>query len=921
MDGFNVHLAETRAVLAPWPPAGAGVPGRYISYHRGVHSALNISDSHVVWTCGHYEARVSGLLAERICALPEASLHRVVDLQCDHDRLGGASPLTSLTSAFIIKPEWADMIFAGKKIWEIRGETTKKRGSVGIILKGASSICGEVNITDSFPVGSWNGQEWTPCGREEDFIWAQQNMSKHCIEDPGMLSYKTAYAWVLDSPVRYKVPVPFNRPRGPQQWVRVQERTASAQSRMPKVDMAQPSITGAAQGRIGTSGGGRVSSDIELPERARQWLQQDCELRRARGDGACGIHASFGHRLEGGALVCDHARRLAADVLRDALHDSQDLAVPVRASLWNELALPGARAALAQDWSLVSAESRLFWQIFSQNYPDRSEEAQACAMREAELKCQGQLRHSQLQMACRAFFCHVSKATLLAFCASIGYLEQEGRELCYEIRGGRPVAKGSGQALPAGSPETKIDAICCPDPCFDALRVAVLTGRSLDAVLRSLQHLDMEPEMCKNLQEAVDIFQSATACQHVEPADFYQFGVEAYLAAVQCSEYYFSVDEVRLICHQRGLNMLITREVAPGNFAVSAVVQAHEQTDFRAIVLRSADASGPIRSHFDQLSLHESQPSAPPQTHTERCVLVSAASGAGGEASTSGTSVPMSCALEGSTAFENAVEDLLQAFERGEDVLRVLASLPPHSPEVAGCSFDELQHMLQQLVRAYETDRLSSEEAVCLQYPLWRCHFYPVAVLFEAWSRSTGLPALFYHDAFSSLLTSLLHKDIGADLAGFRTRSRYWSCGTAQPGGGKTPALEPMLQMLQASMKKLSHFAPGSEVDAFHVVEPMTHAAAIAKLRDTDGYGVIAAGEGGPILCPAWPSSGTWTQHTHINLQRLLNSAQGGGVTWETVFDRKDRKAAQVAGSKTAQCSSTNVTITLFQQLSVFRNW
>ena len=53
----------------------------------------------------------------------------------------------------------------------------------------------------------------------------------------------------------------------------------------------------------------------------------------------------------------------------------------------------------------------------------------------------------------------------------------------------------------------------------------------------------------------------------------------------------------------------------------------------------------------------------------------------------------------------------------------------------------------------------------------------------------------------------------------------------------------------------------------------MTHAAAVAKFRDTDGYGIIAAGEGGPMLCPAWPSNGTWTQNTHINLQQLLNAA------------------------------------------------
>ncbi|CAE6960638.1 RPL15 [Symbiodinium sp. CCMP2592] len=917
VDAFNFHLAQTRAVLASWPAAQSSVWGRYIMCHRGIHSAFNIFESLVVWTCGHYEARLSCALMERICSLPETTLHRVVDLRHDQDRLGGASP-SSLSSAFIIKSKWAEMIFSGQKTWEIRGETTKKRGPVGIIVTGTSSISGQVSITDSFPVGSWNGHEWLRCGREEHFLWAEHNMPKHCIEDQAALSYKTAYAWVLECPVRYTVPVLFNRPRGPQQWVRVQGDMLPPGPQIPQTDVAKPLTV--------LTGGGRVSSDIALPQRAQQWLQQDCQLQRARGDGACGIHATFGDRVEGGVLVCDHARRLAADALRDALNDSQDLAVPVRSSLWTELALPAAKAEVAQDWSLASAESRHFWQVFAQNYPDQAEEAQACARREEQVKSEGRARHGQLEMACRAFFCNVSKPTLHAFCASIGYLEEEGQERCYEMRAGRPVAKGSDQELPAGSPETKIDAICSPEPCFDALRVAVLTGRSLEAVTSSLQRCDKETELCSKLLEAVEIFQSAEAPQHIEPSDFYQFGVEAYLAAVQCGEYFFSVDEIQLICHQRGLNILITREVAPGSFVVEAVVEALVHTDFQAIVLRGADASGPVRSHFDRLCLSPTDSrqfggSAPSQQET--CAQATAAIGAKGAASMSreSTLTANSRIDEGSRSFESAVENLLEAFEKGEDVLPVLAALRAQSPEVASCSFEEIQCTLPQLLRAYETDRLSSEEAVRLQYPLWRCQFYPMAVLFEAWSRTTGLPSVFYHDAFSSLLTSILHKDIGVDLAGFRSRSRYWSCGTAQPGGGKTPALEPMLQMLQAAMAKLPHFAPGSEADAFHVVEPMTHAAAIAKLKDTDGYGVIAAGEGGPILCPAWPSSGTWTQNTHINLQRLLNSAQGGGVTWETVFDRKDRKTAQVAASKTSQCGSTNVTIALFQQLSVFRNW
>ena len=44
-----------------------------------------------------------------------------------------------------------------------------------------------------------------------------------------------------------------------------------------------------------------------------------------------------------------------------------------------------------------------------------------------------------------------------------------------------------------------------------------------------------------------------------------------------------------------------------------------------------------------------------------------------------------------------------------------------------------------------------------------------------------------------------------------------------------------MLPLLQASVNKLPHFAPGRQANAFHVVEPMTRAAAIAKPKTLMG--------------------------------------------------------------------------------------
>lgn len=236
----------------------------------------------------------------------------------------------------------------------------------------------------------------------------------------------------------------------------------------------------------------------------------------------------------------------------------------------------------------------------------------------------------------------------------------------------------------------------------------------------------------------------------------------------------------------------------------------------------------------------------------------------------------------------------------------------------------EMREQLCRLVAAYEFDALTAEGAVKLQYPLWRSTFFPLAVLMEAWSRTTGMPTVFYLDAFLAVCTGLLHKDISVDLAGWKCRSRYWAVGTAQPGSGKSPALDAIVDCLGRVLSQHSDLAPGHRWDKFHIFEAMTHCAAVDKLKLTDGYGTIVAGEGGPLLCPSWPVSSTWNQTTHLNLARFLDSAHGGAVPWETVFDRKSKREAAEGELRADACNPlerTNVTIVLLQQQSVYQQW
>ena len=161
-------------------------------------------------------------------------------------------------------------------------------------------------------------------------------------------------------------------------------------------------------------------------------------------------------------------------------------------------------------------------------------------------------------------------------------------------------------------------------------------------------------------------------------------------------------------------------------------------------------------------------------------------------------------------------------------------------------------------------------------------------------------------------------------MGGFESRARYWVAGTAQPGTGKSPALEPFKKALLDVLREHADLAPGVPYDNFHVQPPSTHAAAVNRLQCTDGYQVIASGEGGPLLCPTWATQGTWNQGTHVNLQRYLDTAYGSAVPWDTMIERRAARATKAAAPTHAEdnfIETTNVTIIVLQQVSVFTQW
>ena len=274
--------------------------------------------------------------------------------------------------------------------------------------------------------------------------------------------------------------------------------------------------------------------------------------------------------------------------------------------------------------------------------------------------------------------------------------------------------------------------------------------------------------------------------------------------------------------------------------------------------------------------------------------------------------------------FTDDVEAVLDLFKRGGDCVSFLQRLPPYLESPCMCDNANTVQMLEHAARILEWAPTRAEDLVKQQTQLWKCGPYPLIVMFEAYSRATGIPTVFYWDSFLAFFSSLIHRDVAVHIGGFDMRARYWVAGTAQPGTGKSPALDPFRKVLVEVLRTHADLAPGTSTDNFHVQQASTHAAAVHRLRCTEGYQVICSGEGGPMLCPTWATNSTWNQGTHINLQRYLDTAYGNAVSWDTMVERRANRLEKGMPPGVAEdqfIETTNVTVVILQQLSVFSMW
>lgn len=99
-------------------------------------------------------------------------------------------------------------ILSGRKTWEIRGSSTKIRGTIALIQSGSGQIVGRCKLVDV--VGPLTLKE-------------MRSTKKHGIAKAELtgLYYKKTFAWVLKDARRLRRPIPYRHHLGAVIWVKL----------------------------------------------------------------------------------------------------------------------------------------------------------------------------------------------------------------------------------------------------------------------------------------------------------------------------------------------------------------------------------------------------------------------------------------------------------------------------------------------------------------------------------------------------------------------------------------------------------------------------------------------------------------------------------------------------------------------------
>ena len=377
-----------------------------------------------------------------------------------------------------------------------------------------------------------------------------------------------------------------------------------------------------------------------------------------RGDGACGLHAVFG-RPKDGILRCELGiRRFVADHFGRYIHEVQggirlgsSHYEKVRSTWWSELCLPSAQeechmagsTSCASSSSSVNAgaivepeaEARCFWESLSSDGK--------------QLACSHLVEAAKVEISAvddRASFASVARrccdeglerhffrplAIISGFLpadVSIDYLELADAErlqyldeypsqsefLCepfYVKANGDCIVRGT-QDTPfpynePNPPRHKYAAVFDSRPCFDAIRSHFLRptlvgaearGREMFRLLDELHDQGEQGALKEKGYKLASMLMQDRHSASLLPAGFMNFATQAYLKAIQNTQYYFSCEELLWIAECAQSDVIIAKSEGD-HFRV-------EGAEFGgvgpvAVIYLQGEGQRRLRTHYERL--------------------------------------------------------------------------------------------------------------------------------------------------------------------------------------------------------------------------------------------------------------------------------------------------------------------------------
>ena len=406
-------------------------------------------------------------------------------------------------------------------------------------------------------------------------------------------------------------------------------------------------------------------------------------------------------------------------------------------ALWNELALPGACGK-------GGPEGEVFWKKLSEKCPWAADQVKALAVQRVEQREHAMHTKQDLAKACRAFFLSAAEAAVTSVSDKIGYLEAEGKEPCFEVRGSRQIVKGTGNTQwLAGGPTTKMEAIKHESTDYDALRLSVFVGRDSGLCAEVLQQVAAEfqcPE-ADALQDALGACAHESvgqAAPHDLPKELEEAILDAYLSTILMPNYFFSYDEIAVVADMRLQSLLVVKGES-ASFVPCCVVHHGGARPVVILVKDTAVTDHRMRSHFERLAprmaVAKSCEARHPNPKLQKCESkenceegVREVKSAEAEKTVrkypeqkgvAGTACLQAKhednfmwqgpSVDGGQEMEEAVTAVLQAFQHGGNVRSILKQIQSFSVEVKEVDAQTMRARLKAAVAEYSTCNMTGD--------------------------------------------------------------------------------------------------------------------------------------------------------------------------------------------------------------------